>query len=110
MLDNIIDYNMIGSRIKKRRNELNMTQEQLANELNLSVFYISKIENGKASATLETLAFIAQKLGIDLVSLLTGTSKLEKTYYFGELDTICKKATTRQLNLIAEIAKTILKN
>ena len=44
MLNSTIDYKLIGNRIKKKRKELNLTQEQLANDLNLTTFYISKID------------------------------------------------------------------
>ena len=65
MLNSTVDYNLIGNRIRKKRRELNLTQEQLANDLNLTTFYISKIENGKATATLETLSLIAHHLQFD---------------------------------------------
>lgn len=104
----IIDYKMIGNRIKKKRNELKLTQEQLANELNLSVVYISKIENGKATATLETLTVIAHHLQLDLSYLITGTSTLEKSYYMNELDELCSNASNKQLHLIIKLAKAVL--
>lgn len=107
-METIIDYKMIGNRIKKRRNELKLTQEQLANDLNLSVVYISKIENGKATATLETLTVIAHHLQLDISYLITGTSKLEKSYYMKELDGLCSSASNKQLNLIIKLAKAVL--
>lgn len=103
-----IDYKMIGNRIKKRRNELKLTQEKLSNDLNLSVVYISKIENGKATATLETLSVIAHHLQLDLSFLITGTSTLEKSYYMKELDSLCSSASNKQLNLIIKLAKAVL--
>ena len=108
MLNSTIDYAMIGKRIKNKRMELKITQEKMANDLNLSTFYISKIENGKSCPTLDTLSVIANYLVLDLAFLITGTSTLEKNYYLKQLDDICSKATNRQLNLIVKIAKTIL--
>lgn len=107
-MDSTIDYKIIGSRIKKRRNELKLTQEQLANNLNISVYYLSKIENAKATPTLEILSLIAHELQIDLAFLITGTSTLEKNYYIKQLDEICSKATNKQLNLIIKLSKVIL--
>lgn len=108
MVNSTVDYKLIGNRIKKRRRELNLTQEQLANELNMTTFYISKIENGKACATLETLSLIAYHLQIDLAYLITGTSTLEKSHYIDELNEICSKATKKQLNLIIKLSKAVL--
>lgn len=108
MLNSAIDYKLIGNRIQKKRKELNLTQEQLANDLSLTTFYISKIENGKATATLDTLALIAYRLQIDLAYLITGTSTLEETYYIDELNNICSKATKKQLDLIVKLSKVVL--
>lgn len=108
MVNSTVDYKLIGNRIKKRRRELNLTQEQLANELNMTTFYISKIENGKACATLETLSLIAYHLQMDLAYLITGTSTLEKSHYIDELNEICSKATKKQLNLIIKLSKAVL--
>jgi transcriptional regulator with XRE-family HTH domain len=108
MLNSTVDYNLIGNRIRKKRRELNLTQEQLANDLNLTTFYISKIENGKATATLETLSLIAHHLQLDLSYLISGTSTLEKKYYIDELNDICSKATKKQLDLIIRLSKAVL--
>ena len=108
MLNSTIDYAMIGKRIKNKRIEMKITQEQMSNDLNLSTFYISKIENGKSCPTLDTLSVIANYLSIDLAFLITGTSTLEKSYYLKQLDEICSKANNKQLNLIIKIANAIL--
>ena len=110
MANTTVDYIKIGSRIKKRRREKNYTQEALANSLNMTTFYLSKIENGKATATLDTLALIAYHLDIDLAYLITGTSTVEKKYYVDELHEVCSKANNKQLDLIIRIAKTILED
>ena len=79
MLNSTIDYAMIGKRIKNKRTESKITQEKMANDLNLSTFYISKIENGKSCPTLDTLSVIANYLELDLAFLITGTSTLKRT-------------------------------
>lgn len=104
----IIDYTLIGERIKNRRKELKLTQEELATNLNLSTFYLSKIENGHASATLDTLAIIANYLDLDLSFVITGTNKLNRAYNLSKLEQICAKANDRQLELIIRISKAIL--
>ena len=108
MLNLTIDYKLIGKRIKAKRKELNITQEQLAEKINMTTFYVSKIENGKVSPPLETYAHIAYCLDLDLAYLITGTSTLEKQYYVDELNKICSYATKEQLNLIIKLAKAVL--
>ena len=41
-----LDYKLIGTNIKTRRKELQITQEQMADELFLSLSLISKLERG----------------------------------------------------------------
>lgn len=108
MLDTAIDYKKIGQRIKKRRNELKLTQEQLASKLDISTYYLSKIENGKAHATLDMLSLICYQLETDLSMLITGTSTLEKSYYVSELDEIYSKASKKQMSLIIKLAKSVI--
>lgn len=108
MINSTVDYAMIGKRIKNKRTELKITQEQMAGELDLSTFYISKIENGKSCPTLDTLSIIANYLSLDLAFLITGTSTLEKNYYLKQLDELCSKASNKQLNLIIKLSKVII--
>ncbi len=42
----------MNNRIKQRRKELNMTQEELAEKLGITVNWLSKIENGKVDPRL----------------------------------------------------------
>lgn len=107
-MNSIIDYKIIGSRIKKRRMELNLTQSQLSIKTNLTTFYISKLENSKAIPTLETLAILASALDTDLSYLVSGSSRLDKTYIDTRLENISKKASTDQMDLIIKIAEVIL--
>ena len=108
MKNTTVDYKLIGARIQKRRRELTMTQDSLADTLNMSTFYISKVENGHANPTLDTLSLIAYHLDIDLSYLITGTSTLEKKYYIDELNEICSKANKKQLDLIIRLSKAVL--
>lgn len=110
MIKTTVDFNKIGERIKTRRKALGYTQEELANTLNITSFYLSKIENGKVSTTLETLSVIANALETDLAELITGVSTLEKQNYIDELHSVCSKATQKQLELIIKLAKTVIED
>ena len=48
-----IDYSLIGNRIKLRRKELNITQLELADMINLSYNHLSAIETGKERPSFE---------------------------------------------------------
>ncbi|OGG34820.1 hypothetical protein A2363_00025 [Candidatus Gottesmanbacteria bacterium RIFOXYB1_FULL_47_11] len=51
-----------GHRIQKRRQELGITQEELADRLNLSRTHMGHIEQGRRSPSLEVLNKIAKAL------------------------------------------------
>ncbi len=78
-IDVIVDYNAIGERIRKLRKMNGCTQEQLALECDLSVPYISQIENGHKSVSLNALLQIADFLECTLDYLVFGEDNNEKT-------------------------------
>ncbi len=61
----------LGKRIREERLRLNLTQERLAEDVNLSTAYIGQIERGERSLTLETLVAIANRLGVTIDYLLS---------------------------------------
>jgi transcriptional regulator with XRE-family HTH domain len=62
----------LGERIKARREELGLTQLQLAQALGVTPQHISIIEKDKRSPSLESLAKLAQELGVTTDFLITG--------------------------------------
>ena len=62
----------IGKRIRKRRQELELTQEDLARALGLTPQHISVIEQDKRSPSLSSLARLAEELGVTVDYLATG--------------------------------------
>lgn len=61
-------YNQIGQKIKKYRKEKKLTQVELAEKLDISISYLSKIEakNCRKSFSLDLLVNIAETLDIDI--------------------------------------------
>lgn len=55
-------YILLGNNIKQRRKALNLTQQQLADKLNLSLNFIGKIEVAFSKPSLDTLIDIAKAL------------------------------------------------
>jgi transcriptional regulator with XRE-family HTH domain len=62
----------LGERIKVRRGELGLTQLQLARALGVTPQHISVIEKEKRSPSLDSLAKLAQELGVTTDFLITG--------------------------------------
>lgn len=57
-----LDFKTIGLKIKKRRQELCITQEHIANALDVNPSHISNIECGRANPSLTALVKIANIL------------------------------------------------
>ena len=62
----------MGKRMKSRRHELNLTQEQMAEKLNFSVKHYGEVERGLAGVSLEALIEISNILNLDLEYLVKG--------------------------------------
>lgn len=65
-----LDYNAIGKRIKIARIQKDMTQEKLAEAIELSPTHLSNIERGNGKVSLTTLVNIANILGVTVDNLL----------------------------------------
>ena len=67
-----IDYTAIGKRVKKFRKSRRLSQEQLAELLDISVPHMSNIENGKTKFCFQLFVDLADKLEISSDILLYG--------------------------------------
>src|SRR5256712_3840398 len=63
----------LGTRLRQLRVAAGLTQSELAGD-RFSKEYVSQIERGKTRPTQETLAWIAERLGVDVSYLETGQS------------------------------------
>ena len=62
----------LGQRIRKRRQALKLTQQQVAKSLGLTSQHLSAVEQDKRAPSLNTLAKLAEELGVSIDYLLTG--------------------------------------
>jgi tetratricopeptide (TPR) repeat protein len=75
----------LGERVRSLRVASGLTQTQLAGE-RFSKEYISQIERGKTRPTETTIAWLADKLGVDAVFLASGVSTEERARIEAELE------------------------
>lgn len=68
----------MGNRISKRRKELNLTQEQLAEKINLSLQSVSCIELGKKVIRSDNLLKLCNTLKISSDYILTGEKNADQ--------------------------------
>ncbi len=69
MRSNAIVTRVLRSKLKRYRKSAKMTQEDLAEKVNLSRAYIGYIEQGRNTPSLETLEKIAKALRVKLSDL-----------------------------------------
>ena len=66
-----MEHQALGKRIREERLKLNLTQEKLAEDVNLSTAYIGQIERGERSLTLDNLIAVVKRLGVSVDYLLS---------------------------------------
>lgn len=55
----------VGRRVAEVRSEAGLTQETLAERLEVALTYVARIEQGRQNVTLRSLARVAEALGVD---------------------------------------------
>ncbi|MCI1957999.1 MAG: helix-turn-helix domain-containing protein [Clostridia bacterium] len=73
-----MDYKNIGNKIQNARQSKGLSQENLAEELNISVSYIGRIERGERQPSVQTLENIGEVLNIPFPSLICNLNKEEQ--------------------------------
>ena len=98
-----IDYRLIGARIKKARKTFGITQEALAEQLDVTIGYVSQIERGVTKPNLEMLSSIASALHTELAFFVTGISTEDACYMETELTERIRRLTPRDRAMITEL-------
>lgn len=102
-----LDYNIIGERLKKARIDKNMTQEKLAEQIDVSVAFLSRVERGTSHINLKRLTQICEILGVSEGSILNGVSSNSDNYLASEFNNILNSVSSDKKKLIYKIAKVI---
>lgn len=102
-----VNYESLGNKIRERRNFLKVTQENLANDINVSVSFISDIENGRRKMSLETMIkiSIALKTSLDYFILDNVKDvKLKNNTKFDELKNILGTVDEKKESVFLDFA------
>lgn len=76
-----LDYKMIGKRIQSARKDAHMTQDDLADKCGCTSKYVSNIETGKKTPSLDLLTKISSALEVTVDSLLIDSPLAFSKYY-----------------------------
>jgi transcriptional regulator with XRE-family HTH domain len=105
-----IDYNAIGNRIKLARLNKGITQVRLAEFLDVSPEYVSRVECASTKPSLSTLAKISGILDVSLTFLLEGTTINSEEYKLDEFAEILKVMPPSKRKLLYDFAQILLKS
>ena len=102
-----VNYEDVGNKIRERRNFLKVTQENLANDINVSASFISDIENGRRKMSLETMIkiSIALKTSLDYFVLDNVIDiKTKNNIKFDELKNILETVDEKKESIFLDFA------
>ena len=106
-MDVTVNYENVGNKIRERRNFLKVTQENLANDINVSASFISDIENGRRKMSLETMIkiSIALKTSLDYFILDNVKDvKLKNNIKYDELKNILGTVDEKKESVFLDFA------
>ena len=105
-----MDKSKIGSRIKEARVHSNFTQEKLAEKVNKGTTYISDIERGAKSPSLNLLVEIVNALNTSSDYILRGEVESGKKYIYDDITTKLENLTPKQRLGILDLIDTYIKS
>lgn len=100
-----VNHRQIGYRIKEVREQNHLSQAQLAEITDLSVSYISRIENAKRKASLESIIRIVNALGITVDELLAGVQMNNPAAYQTDIDILMEDCSENEKRFVYELIK-----
>lgn len=104
----VLDYPIIGERLKKIRRNKKITQEALAEQLDVSVAFLSRVERGDIRVNLTRLNQLCEILDVPLTTILDGVGCNSENYLNSDFSELLKNCPPDKLKLIYDIAKVII--
>lgn len=103
-----VDYKDLGIRIKKKREEMRMSQAELASLADLSTQHISNVENARSRVGLEKLVAIANVLNCSVDELLCGSMKTGcRSIYSDEVAEIIEDFSDAEMRVLPVFLKNL---
>lgn len=99
-----MDWKGFGSRVKCYREQINMTKEIFAEEINRSINCVSELEKGNVGCSVHTLHQISRVLKVPTDRLLYGEVEMSKEYNNKEiLQNIINRCDEEELAILKDI-------
>jgi len=101
----MLDYEVLGKRIKAARLDAGYTQEVLAERADLSTDHISHIETANTKLSLPAIVAIANALGIGVDKLLSDTVYQSKAHLADEVADLFADTTSDECYIMLNAAR-----
>ena len=95
-----LNYQAIGERIRRHRKQANLTQERLAEMVNISPQHMSKIETGACPLSLPCLFHLADALHTTTDALLMDSVKQAIPHLLVEAESLLADCSSSELYVI----------
>ncbi|KOA20326.1 HTH-type transcriptional regulator ImmR [Clostridium homopropionicum DSM 5847] len=100
-----MNYRDLGQRIREERLKLNLTQEKLAESIDISSSYMGQIERGDRSVTLETLVKLVNKLGVTIDYLLQDYTNSNDDIFINQFKQLMYNRDSKQKQMALDVLK-----
>lgn len=104
---NSVDYYKIGQRIRKYRKTAELTQEQLAEMVGISMTHMSHIETGNTKMSLPVAADIAKALSVHVDALLYERSVISRTETEDEVLEVLQSCSSQELSVALDMVRAL---
>ena len=100
---------VIGVRIKELRKRKKITQEKLAENAEINVKYLSKIEMGTKNPTINVFIRIAESLDVDIGAIFNQLVVEDPAKRLPAINALLGQASEEQLKTVLKILSAILR-
>ncbi|EQF27374.1 helix-turn-helix family protein [Clostridioides difficile CD160] len=100
-----VDYKALGKRIKIARIKNGITQESVAEEIDITPSHMSNIETGKTKVSLSVLVNIANALSVTIDELLCDNVLNSKIIFEGEAKEIFNDCDEYEVRILVDVLK-----
>lgn len=100
-----MDYYKIGQKIRKIRKAHGLSQEELAERINISTTHMSHIETGNTKLSLPVLVDIANTLEVRVDDLLNHPGAATTSTSLDEIAAVLERCSSQEAKVIADVVK-----
>lgn len=102
-----LDYKAIGKRIKIARIKADMTQERLAEAVELSPTHLSNIETGTTRVSLNAIVTLANALSVTVDDLLCDSVIQSKPQFEQDIAAILEDCDEYEIRMVKDMAQAL---